>query len=69
MTGKTTRLEVCFNMPVGCLKQLIYDKEGTPPFQQGVIYGGIQLEDNRKLKDCKIGEESTLLLVINYNGC
>ena len=38
LDGKTTRLEVCFNMPVGCLKQLIYDiKKEHLHFNKGLF--------------------------------
>ena len=68
LTGKTIPLEVDPNETVESLKQKVQEKEGVPPDQQRLVYGGKQLENGKTLADYKIQSESTIHLVLRLKG-
>jgi ubiquitin len=49
-TGKVISLQISLREVVANLKEMIQDKEGIPPDQQRLIYGGEQLEDGKTRK-------------------
>jgi ubiquitin-large subunit ribosomal protein L40e len=53
---------------IGRLKEMIQDREGFPPDQQRLIYGGQSLEDDRTLEDYGIGEYSVIHLLNKLRG-
>lgn len=64
LTGKTVSIEVEEGESIEDVKAKIAEKEGIPPEQQRLIFGGQQLQDAKTIDDYNIGDDATLHLVL-----
>lgn len=68
LTGKVLHIKFIGELTCEELKLLIMVKIGMPVDQQRIIFRGIQLEDNRMLKDYDIKNEDYVHLVSRLRG-
>jgi hypothetical protein len=68
LKGATITFEVYHTDLVESLMNKIYVREGIPPEQQRIVYGGIQLEVGKRLMDYNIHETSGLSLLMRLMG-
>lgn len=68
LTGKTVSIEVEEGESIEDVKAKISEKEGIPPEQQRLVFGGQQLQDGKTLDDYDVSDDSTLHLVLRLRG-
>lgn len=68
LTGKTVSIEIEEGESIEDVKAKIAEKEGIPPEQQRIIFGGQQLQDGKTIDDYNIGDDATLHLVLRLRG-
>ncbi|KAI6645729.1 polyprotein [Oopsacas minuta] len=68
LTGKEIELDIEPNDKVERIKEKVEEKEGIPPPQQRLIFGGKQMNDEKLASDYKIVGGSVLHLVLALRG-
>ncbi|KAJ1287486.1 hypothetical protein BS78_02G013600 [Paspalum vaginatum] len=69
MSGQDFTLSVESSYTIDNIKVMIYEKNGTSPIQQRIIYLGRQMEGCRTLADCNIQNDSTIHMMPCRCGC
>ncbi|KAI8808844.1 ubiquitin [Cladochytrium replicatum] len=68
LTGKEIEIDIEPDDKVVRIKQRVEEKEGIPPEQQRLIFGGKQMNDDRTAQDYNIEGGSVLHLVLALRG-
>ncbi|KAF0903908.1 hypothetical protein E2562_029983 [Oryza meyeriana var. granulata] len=68
LTGKEIDVDIDLTDTVDRIKERVEEREGIPPVQQRLIYGGKQLADDKTAHEYKIEAGSVLHLVLALRG-
>lgn len=68
LTGKEIELDIESDYKVAQIKEKVEEKEGIPPVQQRLIYGGKQMVDDKTASDYALEGGATLHLVLALRG-
>ncbi|KAH8921939.1 putative NEDD8 precursor-ubiquitin-like protein [Atractiella rhizophila] len=68
LTGKEIELDIEPSDKITRIKEKVEEKEGIPPAQQRLIFGGKQMADEKTAKDFNIEAGSVLHLVLALRG-
>ncbi|KAK1695662.1 hypothetical protein QYE76_012359 [Lolium multiflorum] len=71
LTGKEIEIDIEPTDTVDRIKERVEEKEGIPPVQQRLIFGGKQMADDKTAKDYNIrgGDVLHLVLALRGGGC
>ena len=68
LTGKEVELDVEVTDTIVRIKERMEEKEGIPPNQQRLIFGGKQMHDDKTAKDYNIEGGSVIHMVLALRG-
>ncbi|TKA83697.1 Ubiquitin-like protein 1 [Friedmanniomyces simplex] len=68
LTGKEIELDIEPDDKVTRIKERVEEKEGIPPVQQRLIYGGKQMADDKTAAEYSLEGGATLHLVLALRG-
>ncbi|GAM22387.1 hypothetical protein SAMD00019534_055620 [Acytostelium subglobosum LB1] len=68
LTGKEIEIDIDPTDKIQRIKERVEEKEGIPPSQQRLIFGGKQMGDEKTAKDYSIEGGSVLHLVLALRG-
>lgn len=68
LTGKEIEIDIDESDKIERVKERVEEKEGIPPQQQRLIFGGRQMADEKTVKDYNIEAGSVLHLVLALRG-
>ncbi|RYP42754.1 hypothetical protein DL768_010246 [Monosporascus sp. mg162] len=68
LTGKEIELDIEPTDTVSEIKEKVEEKEGIPPVQQRLIYGGKQMVDDKTAENYNLEGGATLHLVLALRG-
>lgn len=68
LTGKEIEIDIEPEDTVARIKERVEEKEGIPPPQQRLIFGGKQMADEKKASEYKIEGGTVLHLVLALRG-
>jgi len=68
LTGREIELDIEPDYTVAKIKERVEEKEGIPPMQQRLIYGGKQMGDDKTAEEYQLEGGCTLHLVLALRG-
>ncbi|CEH13556.1 Ubiquitin-like protein [Ceraceosorus bombacis] len=68
LTGKEIELDIDSSDRVSRIKERVEEKEGIPPAQQRLIFGGKQMHDDKTAREFGVEGGSVLHLVLALRG-
>jgi len=68
LTGREIELDIEPDYTVAKIKERVEEKEGIPPMQQRLIYGGKQMADDKTAEEYQLEGGCTLHLVLALRG-
>ncbi|KAJ5473584.1 Ubiquitin supergroup [Penicillium sp. IBT 31633x] len=68
LTGKEIELDIEPDYKVSRIKERVEEKEGIPPVQQRLIFGGKQMADDKTASEYNLEGGATLHLVLALRG-
>ncbi|KAI9141007.1 ubiquitin-related domain-containing protein [Paraphysoderma sedebokerense] len=68
LTGKEIEIDIEPSDKITRIKERVEEKEGIPPAQQRLIYGGKQMQDDKSASDFGLEGGSVLHLVLALRG-